>query len=74
MGLKRTNDIGGGDLKAPYYTVAVIIRRVEADNPDGTTVGEKVIREDKRLDTDLVGVNAVLEMAGLKVITEKPAE
>ena len=73
MALRRTDDMDRKDLTAPYYTVSIVLRKVAADNPDGTTSGEEVVVEGPRMDLSLININKVLAAAGKDPIVEPAA-
>ncbi len=62
--LKRIDDVDGKDLGKPFYRVQVIVRRVDAEDPQGNVTKEKVLNEGV-MDMSLANANKALVAVGI---------
>ena len=62
--LKRIDDVDGKDLSKPFYRVQVIVRRVDAEDPQGNVTKEKVLNEGV-MDMSLANANKALVAVGI---------
>ncbi|KKN47795.1 hypothetical protein LCGC14_0659160 [marine sediment metagenome] len=67
--LKRIDDVDGKDLGKPFYRVQVIVRRVDAEDPQGNVTKEKVLNEGV-MDMSLANANKALYSVGIDPIVE----
>ncbi len=66
--LKRIDDVDGKDLGSPYYRVQVIVRRVDAEDPQGNVTKEEVLNEGS-LDMSLANANKALAAVGISPVS-----